>query len=632
VGQGLALLWALMLSALLFALRRSVQRIRYAEKCGANTSCRPADFAAATLVSAPITLSLIALATLATLRAFANQELAALLAASWAVAIVLGALLATAWFSTVIAAVRVRIGGARAAVWTFLPGLLVAGGGLGFVFLGSRMGGNQLDPGLLAAPFAMLLGGWLASRLLRDRALHASRLAVLAIALGGLAATGLAVPNSAGPLVQYGAWSKPVLRAWRAAIGTDRGRGAAAPSEPFRGDVLAPPRSSGVRPRGVPDRLNVLLVTIETLRADRVSFLGYGRPTTPRLERLAKEGVVFERFYATTPTTRLSIPALLSGSMPSSLAWHAQPAAKRMRRLGSEPPWFPEILRAHGYATFAVHASFRAFTELESAGFDRGFELFDTSTPLQYTGGTMRGFPGERQVDRALSLIASVGERPFFLWVHLLEPHYLYEQPPRAPHFGTSEQDLYDAEIAEADRQTGRLLDALDAQGLSKNTLVVVCGDHGEEFGEHGERWHTSNLYEAQVRTAALLRVPGLGRRTIRTAAALTDLVPTLLDLMGYPEALARMQGRNLVPVLDAPESPLPPFLLENFRVQDGGSHRIALVSWPHKLIYQPDGELLELYDVAKDPLERHNLALTHDKLAFALLEHLRRFREGAAR
>ncbi|HEY8946476.1 MAG TPA: sulfatase-like hydrolase/transferase, partial [Polyangiaceae bacterium] len=306
VGQGLGLLSALMLSALLFALRRSVQRIGYAEKSVVSTRYRPADFAAAALVSAPITLGLIATATLATLRAFANQELAALLGASWAMAIVLGGLLATAWLTAAIAAVRVRIGGGRAAVWTFLPGLLVAGGGLGFVFLGDRVGGNQLDPGLLAAPLAMLLGGWLASRLLRDRALRASRLAALAGALGGLAATGAAVPNSAGPLVAYGAWSEAVLRAWRAAVDTHRASGTATPSDSFLGDMLAPPRSSGMRPLGLPDRLNLLLVTIETLRADRVSFLGYDRPTTPRLERLAKESVVFERFYATTPTTRLS--------------------------------------------------------------------------------------------------------------------------------------------------------------------------------------------------------------------------------------------------------------------------------------------------------------------------------------
>ena len=171
----------------------------------------------------------------------------------------------------------------------------------------------------------------------------------------------------------------------------------------------------------------------------------------------------------------------------------------------------------------------------------------------------MHGFPGGLQVDRALSLVDGVGDQPFLLWVHLLEPHYLYEQPPLAPRFGVTERDLYDAEIAEADRQAGRLVDGLAARGLLERSILLVAGDHGEEFGEHGERWHTSNLYEPQVHTAGLLRVPGVAGRRLRTPVALTDFAPTLLDLLGKPAGLTRMHGRNLAPLLRSGDRPLPP-------------------------------------------------------------------------
>jgi arylsulfatase A-like enzyme len=400
------------------------------------------------------------------------------------------------------------------------------------------------------------------------------------------------------------------------------------------GDLAAMDAPRPVTPAlaGVPSRPNLLLVTIETLRADRLSLLGYGRPTTPRLEELAKQSVVFETTYASAPSTRLSLAALLSGRLPSAIKWLPQAHVKQMRRIATETPWLPSRLADSGYFTAAVHTDFRAFTAVESAGFDRGFERFDTSTRLAFFGGTMQGFPAAAQVDRSLALLdEAAGTRPWFLWTHFVEPHYLYEQPVNAPRFGGSEADLYDAEIAEADRQVGRLVDALRQRGLLDSTLILVLGDHGEEFGEHGARFHGSNLYEPQVRTAALLRIPGFRAQRVREAISFVDLMPTLLDLMGLRSDFEPLMGRNLVALLLG-QRLTPGLFIENFRVNDGTRALLGFVEWPLKLIYSDDGAALELYDVQKDPLEQRNLYSVGDARSRRLEHRLHGYLESGVR
>jgi arylsulfatase A-like enzyme len=303
-----------------------------------------------------------------------------------------------------------------------------------------------------------------------------------------------------------------------------------------------------------------------------------------------------------------------------------------MRRLGPDNPWLPAALEQSGYRTIAIHTSFRAFTELENAGYDRGFTVYDTSTKLDFVGGTMRGFPGQAQVDRALERIDESGREPLFLWLHLVEPHYLYERSPNAPDFGDDELALYDSEIAEADRQVGRLVDGLVARELFERTVLVVAGDHGEEFREHGERFHTTNLYDPQVRTALLLRVPGLGSRRFSEPIVLTDLAPTLARLLRIPEiALAGMEGRDLLPLLVRGNPLESGFFLENFRVESGAQRATALVEWPFKLIYQEEGQTLELYDLERDPGERANLYEPNRASAEKLMGRLHARLESAA-
>ena len=618
-----------------------------------------AGIATAALLVGPV----LALATLAGRflhTAFSNVELAALLSA-------LLTLLAAALGGAVWLLLRGRLEqllerNGPSARRRRLTLLVLVVQGCAWIALSARtVGFTQLDPGLAVSASAALAGFAFGRRLpaaiARWGALAGSAL-LLALSWS---ATWIE-PSPFSLILRKGSWSKAALGRARALLDRD-GDGysallaggdcndrdphvhpgaaeiardgvdndcAAGDARIARLQVLAQPALE--LPGEVPERPHLVLVTIETLRPDHLSLFGYRRRTSPRLDELAASSLVFERAYAAAPATRLSLAALLSGRSPSSLRWLSQPAARAMRRIAPENPWLPLTLQRAGYRTLAVHTSFRAFTAVEGAGFDRGFDVYDTSTRLDFVGGTMRGFPGNAQLDRALALLDAAAERPVFLWIHLVEPHYLYEQSPDVPSFGTDEIALYDAEIAEADRLLGRLSDALRERALLDRTLLVIAGDHGEEFGEHGERFHTSNLYEPQVRTALVLRVPGLPPRRVKEAVVLTDLVPTLESLLRLPSlSFDASEGRNLLPYLLHGEPLQAGFFLENFRVDSGAQRATALVDWPFKLIYEEEGRTLELYDLERDPGERHNVYDSASATSGKLVDHLHARLESAA-
>lgn len=604
----------------------------------------------------PLVLGVSTLAGRFFVNAFSNVELSALLSGAVTLLAV-----AFAWLSFMPLHALLRRAGAgaspRARALTF--------GALGlylvlFVLGSTRsLGLGQLDPGLALTVVAAVLG-FLASRWLPP--VRPAWLALLALALFAVAVwTRNAEPPAFSLFARHGSWSKAAV--FRARLLVDRdGDGFSAwfaggdcndddptvspgarevardglDNDCVGGDATEARSAETARLReaNIADgaRANLVLVTIETLRADRLSLLGYARPTTPRLEALASSSVVFERVYAAAPGTRLSLAALLSGRTPSSLSWVVQPPSRQTRRIAPENPWLPALLAENGYRTLAVQTNFRAFTAAENAGFDRGFDVYDSTTELAFVGGTFRGFPGGAQIDRALALIDASRERPFALWVHLVEPHYLYEQSPHVPSFGHDALALYDAEIAEADRQVGRLVDGLSARSLLEQTVLVVCGDHGEEFGEHGQRYHATNLYDAQVRTALLMRLPGVAPGRVREPVALTDVTPTLVDWLRLPSSGVGFDGRNLLPRLLRGEALRPGFFLENFRPESGASLVTALVEWPFKLLYDQEGRTYELYELERDPLERENLYGSSHPAERALVDRLRaRLRSAAS-
>lgn len=517
-----------------------------------------------------------------------------------------------------------------------------------------RSGLVQLDARLLAAPLAGLLAFVLLDSVdsLRSRGRTVAVASAGVLLLAGVL-FGFSGSRAQSAVAAHGAWSRVLVGALQRLTDLDGdgyssllGGGDCAPFDPainpgaseIAGDGVdnnciagdagksSQPRKPtwGANAHGSPSNLNVVVVTIETLRRDHASFVRPGRDTTPNLRALASESLVFERMYSAAPLTRLALASLFSSYAPSEIEWLAQAPEKRMRRLGPTTPWFPELLRARGYETIAVLSDFSAFTPQEDAGFERGFQHYDISTKLEYRGGTMWGFPAAQQVDKALGYVERA-QRPFLLWLHLFEPHFCYEQPPDAPVFGTDEQARYDAEIWHADAQLGRLIEGLRRQKVWDQTVLLVTGDHGEAFGEHADRWHGSNLFDPQLCPAALLRVPGVTGKRIEAGVTFTDLAPTLARILGDRQTFEKLRGRSLAPLMH--RSRLPEgensFVAESFSVDDGHAYQAALIAYPLKLIYVETGKIFTLFDLEADPQEQRPLDPSTDPRGMPLLREL---------
>lgn len=352
---------------------------------------------------------------------------------------------------------------------------------------------------------------------------------------------------------------------------------------------------------------NLLLITLDTTRADRLGAWGGPEGLTPVLDDLAAQSVVFERAYAPVPITLPSHTSLMTGLYPPE---HGLRVNSGLNRLGAAVPVLSEQLRNRGYATGAFLG---AFVLDRRFGLDRGFDVYDDRmeeahgpTPGDAHGHKMR--IGERVVDAALAWFNARPKKPFFCWVHLFDPHTPYH--PRPELFGEKYVDRpYDAGIAYVDRQIGRLLQHLRDNGLDQKTIVVVVGDHGESLDEHGERTHGFTLYDATLHVPAMIHWPGAEAPVRRIAApiSLVDFYPTLLAELA-PGTKVECSGRNLLPACHGAELPAVPLYAEsNHPFEEIGAAPLrSLVTEKWKYIRSPRREL---YDLAGDPEELRNVA-----------------------
>src|SRR5437899_4350994 len=298
------------------------------------------------------------------------------------------------------------------------------------------------------------------------------------------------------------------------------------------------------QPRPQPARHpNILLITLDTTRADRMGFLGSKRGLTPALDAFARSAVVFTRAYAQAPVTTVSHATLLTGSYP---------AGHRVNDFGAPlpraVPYLPQLLRDAGYRTAAFVGSLILDPRNGTApGFDRGFDVYDAGfRPRRPGDDRYRSVErrGEEVVGRALAGSQQpASERASFLWVHLFDPHDPYDPPADLKaRFAASP---YDGEIAAVDRLVGRLV-----QSTSPDTIVAVAADHGESLGDHGEETHGVFLYDAVMHVPLVIRIPGAGAGTrIDTRVRLADVAPTLLEAAGLPVPAA-IQGETLMPLV----------------------------------------------------------------------------------
>jgi len=432
---------------------------------------------------------------------------------------------------------------------------------------------------------------------------------------------------------------------------------------------------------------NVILITVDSLRADHVSFMNYCRDTTPNLRELSRRSVVFERFMSNGSYTPASFASTFSSTYPIMYGGY--------ERFSSMRPTIAEVLRDSGYTTAAFHSN--PFLS-RFYGYDRGFDLFEDLIPHPPSGKGESEHLRERLVDFlrrhpvlyrsirrvAMSAFALLPERPpytdartitkrairwikenrsepFFLWIHYMDVHFPYMPKKRyLKRLGHAPPDretismlneritynrieditkgelesiivLYDAEILYVDEHIQVLLTALERLGLLKSTALIVTADHGEEFGEHGGLGHGAKLYNELLHIPFLLYLPELERGIrIDGRASLIDLAPTILDILGLDEHSSFM-GKSLLPMIEGNEQD------GRAVISEMASRRITPTS-PLKMDYgvrkvactygnwkyiYNEGADDELYDLKGDPNETINLICKHEEWAERLRERI---------
>jgi len=349
----------------------------------------------------------------------------------------------------------------------------------------------------------------------------------------------------------------------------------------------------------VPGPARIVLISVDTLRADHLGCYGAASAHTPHLDALAARGVRFEAALSPVPLTLPAHASLMTGVDPPQHGVRHN----SIHRLGTELPTLAEGLHAAGYAT----AAFVGALVLDARfGLDRGFDVYDDRTSGRVSGAT--GYAERRAdavVDGALAWLASAPDR-FFLWVHFYDPHAAYTPPPG---FASAfPGDPYAGEIAFVDAEIGRLLAAIEARFGARDLLVVATADHGESLGEHGEPTHSYSLYEATQRVPLLMAGAGLpAGHEVLDPASLVDIAPTLLAWVGAPP-LPAARGRDLRSAVRGAQLAERPIYMETLAPQFdfGWSPLLGLRVGRFKLVRAPRPEL---YDLVEDPGETRNLA-----------------------
>jgi len=392
-------------------------------------------------------------------------------------------------------------------------------------------------------------------------------------------------------------------------------------------------------------RPNLVIITVDTLRADHLGAWGSTSTATPNIDALAARSVRFERAYAAFPKTNPSLSSLMTGRYAS---------AHGVRRNGAHLPeserTLAEVLKDAGYGTYAFICN---HVMVSRYGLAQGFTLYDQNLPDAIVTRKAHERIAEHLVGAVLDWAdAAKPVSPFFLWAHFIDPHGPYTPPGFVWKGGATGATLpvstsngglkaipayqalpgitavdeyvarYSAEIDYLDRQVGRLLEGLRSRGMLDNALLVFGADHGESLGGHDLYFqHGSSLYEAQIHVPLLFAGPGIRAATIETPVSTVDVMPTVLDRLGIP-APAKVQGASLNAWLDGKE---PVGAGERMLFAELGKQRAAMRG-PLKLIWDGDRKSVDLFDEDADPLEEHDIASTRPEEGRRMLEAIVRF------
>ncbi len=375
--------------------------------------------------------------------------------------------------------------------------------------------------------------------------------------------------------------------------------------------LLALPVEAAAAPQA---RLNVLLVTVDTLRADRVGIYGNSPVSTPAIDKLAKRGTVFTRAFAHAPLTLPSHASILTGTTPLAHGVHDNIDFM----VSPENVTLAERLKAQGYRT----AAFVSASPLDSRfGLDQGFDVYDDTFMAP---GTPKTSPAEQKAEttvaKALKWLETAGDGPWFLWIHVYDPHSDYAPPE--PYRSRYKADPYDGEVAYTDFALGRLFRTLDEKGTSARTVVVLTADHGEGLGDHGERTHGFLTYNPTLRVPLVIAAPGFGPARSADPVGHSDIVPTVLDLLDL-SAPAGLQGRSVRAALSGKSLQARKIYFECLSpfYEMGWAPLQGYIEGDRKYV---DSPLPEVYDLASDSGEKRNLASTAFRTGCGpALEHL---------
>ncbi len=372
---------------------------------------------------------------------------------------------------------------------------------------------------------------------------------------------------------------------------------------------------------------SLLLVSVDTLRADHLGCYGYADIPTPNIDRLAAEGTLFENAATAVPLTLPAHGSILTGRTPRS---HGV-ADNFASVLSEDEETLAEALRARGFGTAGFVGAFVLDSRWGIAqGFDTYFDDFDAPTG---DAGTQEANqrPGDEVLAPALEWIEKRGDEPFFAFLHFFDPHtpYAPPEPYRTQYGSRGGSALYDAEIAFVDSLVGRLLQRLEDLGIAEETAVVLVGDHGESLGDHGEATHGYFIYDSSVHVPLIVRAPGAPRGVrVKAQVRTIDIAPTVLDLLDAP-SLASAEGESLRPYFrqqtDVPKR-LAHIESRYASIHFGWAPLLGVRSETHKLIDAPEPEL---YDLRADPGETRNLYSEASDISARLASALERLPEA---
>jgi arylsulfatase A-like enzyme/cytochrome c-type biogenesis protein CcmH/NrfG len=378
---------------------------------------------------------------------------------------------------------------------------------------------------------------------------------------------------------------------------------------------------------------NIVVITLDTTRADRMGFLGSKRGLTPNLDAMALQSAVFTRAYAQAPLTPVSHATIFTGTYPQfhQVLDFPMPLAKDL-------PFAPDILRAHGYHTAAFIGSLALDPAGGAPGFDRGFDTYfadfhskEFHEKDRYKTVERRG---EEVTAHALAWLNEHPQGPFFIWVHLYDPHDPYDPPE--PYKTRYAKEPYDGEIAYVDSVVGKFFDELKRRGLYDGAVIAIMADHGESLGAHGEDTHGVFLYDETIHVPLVIKLPhaGAAGKRIESRVELVDVLPTLLQAVGV-EVPKQVQGESLLWMMqpgaagtgeaeasrDRPaysESDYPYLAYGWSALQSLRTGKYLYVQAPRR----------ELYDQAADPKGEHNLAPESTAVADTLASRVESFRK----